>query len=271
VCPRFAVVLATRYLACTVIRLTPAAMGEIPRRPHNTPMHTYPYENFRGHIIVKVNGAPWLVDTGSPFSVGYAPVVIAGREFEVQEDYLDVCPAWLTEHIGTSVDGLIGADILSRYTVCFHRAERRLEFSSRAPGGDIVLPLKAFMDVPILPVEINGRVLRAFFDTGAPLSYLLPEQLDGLAPEGQREDFYPLLGHFLTDLYTLSVGIGGEERQLRFGELPTELHSMLDAGQVQAIIGTELLDHFCLCFSVTDRVMMLNPPPKRAIAAALSG
>ena len=247
-------------LACT-------AMGNFLRVPDNTQMPTYTYQQTHGHIIVMVDGSPLVLDTGSPFSVGYQPIVIDGRKFEVQDNYMDVCPAYLTDHIGTAIDGMIGADILLNYTVCLRPSDRLIEFSAQPPQGEIILPLRSFMGIPILPIELNSRVIRVFFDTGSPMSYLLPELLADMEADGQREDFYPLLGNFLTTAYTLPISIGGERRQMRFGELPEELRSTLEAGQVQGIIGTQLLQHFCTCFSLLGNSMSLDSLHERALAS----
>ena len=229
-------------------------------------MFTYSYQIVHGYLIVMVGGRPCVLDTGSPFSVAYAPLVIAGREFPVYDDYLDVCPAYLTDHIGTRVDGLIGADILANFNVDIRHTEQSIEFSSTSPGGTVLLPLSSFMNVPILPIKVYGRVMRAFLDTGATMSYMLPENLAGLDSCGRQEDFYPLLGNFMTDVYTIEIGIGGEEREFRFGELPGELRMMLEAGQVQAILGTELLQHFDLGFCLREKTMRLDSARSMALA-----
>jgi hypothetical protein len=229
-------------------------------------MHIYTYQFVRGYLIVMVDDRPCVLDTGSPFSVGYAPIVIAGKEFPVYDNYLDVCPAYLSDHIGTPIEGLIGADILADFNVNIRHAERSIEFFPCSSGTGVFLPLNSFMNVPILPIKVCGRIVRAFFDTGATLSYLLPEDLAGLDSSGRQEDFYPLLGSFPTDVYSIAVGIGGEEREFRFGELPGELRMMLEAGQVQAIIGTELLKHFDLSLFLKEKTMRLDSAGSVALA-----
>ena len=107
---------------------------------------------------------------------------------------------------------------------------------------------------------VNGRVRRMFFDTGATTSLLLPEALEGVDPVGRHEDYYPLLGNFLTDAYSLEVILGGERRELRFGAAPEELRSILESGQVHGMIGSELLRHYGMTLSLRDRVMHLELP-----------
>lgn len=236
-------------------------MCQISGKPQNTPMDSYPYQLIHGHVIVSVAGAPCVLDTGGPFSVGAAPLYIGDRVFEVQESYLNVCPAWLSEHVGLPLAGSIGADVLAQYTVCLDAENHSIEFTRLPPSGQLLLPLNNFMDIPIIPVQLNGQVLRVFFDTGAPLSFLPVEKFRGLQPIARQEEYYPLLGHFMTNVYELPVSIGGEECRLRFGELPEELRGTLEAGQVQGMIGTELLRRFSVCFSVSKGVMRLDRLP----------
>jgi len=245
--------LAAMWLAGT-------GMPATPLHTDNGGMQNYSYQHVHGHIIVMVEGRPLLLDTGVPFSLGYEPIVIAGRSFSVHHSYLGVTPDYLSEHIGTPIEGLIGADILRCFTVSIYSAERLVQFGGASPEGNIAIPLQNFMGIPIITMEINGRVMRALFDTGAPMSYLLPEVLEGMKPEGRHEDFYPLLGHFLTDVHNLDVNIGGERRRLRFGELPEELHPLLTSigGNVLGILGTGLLRHFAVSLSLNEQVMKLD-------------
>lgn len=227
---------------------------------HNSVMENYIYQRIHGHIIVNVAGRPCVLDTGSPFSLGAYPIRISGREFPVFEDYLDVSCEYLSEEIGTRVEGLIGADIVRMFTMGIYPNEQMVQFLNEPAFGNIVLPIDNYMGVPIIKLEVNGRVLSAFFDTGAPLSYLLPEALEGLEPDHTREDFYPLVGNFLTPVYHLPYNIGGETGEMRFGCLPDELRSMLDSGDVQAIIGTELIKRFGLSLSIREHVLKLELP-----------
>lgn len=94
----------------------------------------------------------------------------------------------------------------------------------------------------------------------------MPEALEGLEPEGEQEDFYPLVGNFLTPVYQRCVNIGGEAFQLRFGRLPDEILPILEAGGVKAILGTGLLKQFGICLSVRDQVLKLDPVITRVAA-----
>ena len=47
---------------------------------------SYPLTLHEGHLLIEVDGRRYLVDTGSPSSIGRAPVRLAGREFAMQTE-----------------------------------------------------------------------------------------------------------------------------------------------------------------------------------------
>lgn len=192
-------------------------------------MYTYPYELVNGHIVLDVEQRKMLVDTGDPSSVGDEPALrIAGREYNVQQDYMGVSPQSLSENVGASLNALLVADILNRYDVLIepetsevHLAEEQLDLPAQS------LPLDFFMGVLIVTASVNGRTLRLFFDTSAQQSYLDADVTSGLPDAGEAEDFYPLFGEFTTPTFHVPVIIGGEQITLRVGNLPPLLQMML--------------------------------------------
>jgi len=200
-------------------------------------MENYLYQAVRGRVLVNMQGRPCVLDTGMPVSLGREPIRIAGQEFEVYADYLGVSCEYLGAELGTSVEAVIGADIISEFTLCVHSREKMVQFLSVPPAGNIVLPVRHFMQVPIIQLVANGQLLSAYFDTGSPLSYLRADAFSGLQAEAQQEEFYPLVGNFHTRVYPLPVSIGGAHKTLRFGELPIELECLLEAGRVHGACG----------------------------------
>jgi len=170
---------------------------------------------------------------------------------------------YLGAELGASVDAVIGADMIREFTLCVHSREKMVQFLSVPPAGNIGLPVRHFMQVPMIQLVANGQLLSAYFDTGSPLSYLRADAFSGLQAEAQQEEFYPRGGNFHTRMYPLPGSIGGAHKTWRFGKLPIELECLLEAGQVQAIVGTELLRHFGICLSLRDRVMRLELPFNR--------
>jgi hypothetical protein len=253
-------------LAPAVTQLAATAMCIQRRSADTARMENYIYQRVHGHIVINLSGRHCVLDTGSAVSIGYYPIIVNGREFEVQDSYFDVTCEFLSREIGVTVEGLIGADIIREFTLGIYPVEQIVQFDEAPAYGSIVVPIRNFMDVPILRFGCEGRVLSAFLDTGATLSYLLPEMLEGLPYDGVQEDFYPLLGNFLTPVYRLPVSLGGETVELKFGRLPDELLPVLAAGNVKAILGTGLLRHFGLCLSIRDKVLKLERSSSRLAA-----
>ncbi len=231
-------------------------------------MANYLFQLHHGHIIVNVVGRPFLLDSGAPYSVGYEPLHIGGQVFPVESSFMGVTPSYLTDHIGLPVEGMIGADVLRELNMFVYTYERMVQFNHLPPSGEIVIPVQECSQLPVISVLVNGRVRRMFFDTGAPISYLLPEALEGIEPEGRHEDFYPLLGNFMTPVYNLDVELGGHHRCFRFGEVPEELRYILEGAQVHGMIGTELLRTFGMSLSLRDKVMHLESPQHMLEVAA---
>ena len=225
----------------------------------NRKMANFLYRFHDGHIVVSAGGRNYLLDTGAPFSVGDEAITIAGVPFPAEQCYMGVTGSLLTDIIGTPIEGMIGADILQHFNLGIYAAEGMVQFDQQRPTGNTVIPLQDFMGIPIVHVSIGGRVRRLYFDTGAQVSCLMADYLEDVSPEGRHESFYPLLGKFTTDAYTLDVEIGGRSCPLRFGKLPEDLRPVLEAGRVEGILGTELLRYFDLNLSLRDRMLCLEP------------
>jgi len=81
-------------------------------------IHTYRYEFINGHIIAIVGQLRLLIDTGSPSSCAdSSPIEIGGGSFQIQRNYMGVTPESLSASVGTTINGLVGADILNRYDI----------------------------------------------------------------------------------------------------------------------------------------------------------
>lgn len=223
-------------------------------------MYAYPYELVNGHIVLDVGERRMLVDTGAPSSVGDEPTLrIAGREHEVQQDYMGVSPGSLSENVGVGLNALLGADILNRYDVVIEPDTSEVFFAEdQLDLPPQVLPLDFFMGIPIVTGSVNGRTLRLFFDTGAQLSYLDAGVTSGLPDAGEAEDFYPSLGAFTTPTFEVPVGLGGDEILLRVGNLPEILQVMLMMADTQGILGTALLDRYAIYYAPRRQVMALR-------------
>ena len=206
-------------------------------------MVTYSLEYKDGHLFTRVDGHLMLVDTGGPVSFGSFSVLrIDNRQFELEDDYMGLDAETLSGYTNVKVAGLIGADVLGSFDVIidvkngnFTVSDDTLEFDGEP------VALDEFMGVPIVIVSIGGNDCRMFFDTGAQVSYLQDDSLSSFPPAGEITDFYPGIGSFQTDTYTVELRIGNDPFTVRCGSLPESLGMTLMMAETKGILGNQIL------------------------------
>lgn len=221
-------------------------------------MSHYLYQNHRGHILVRIEGSHYLLDTGTPFSVGHGPILINGRAFPTDTSYLGITPAVISQHLGLPVEGLIGTDILRQFNLAVYAPEGLVQFSQQPALGGIVLPVSEHAGVPVVSLRIADRVCRMFLDTGSAVSLLLPGQLQGVPEVANVNAYYPLIGRYATGLYRLQATFGHRRRSMLFGEVPDPLLQVIVNAGIQGVIGTELLMFYGFNLSLRERVIRLE-------------
>ena len=87
------------------------------------------------------------------------------------------------------------------------------------------------------------------FDTGAPLGYLPRRRADARGRTGQRRRDYIAMAQLWheTEVWSLPLGLGGQEETLLWGELPDRLDALFALTGMDGIFGGEL----CLAHAVT--------------------
>lgn len=205
-------------------------------------MQELPLAFSSGHLLVTIEGKPWLLDTGSPVSFGDADAIsLGGQEFAVASDYMGLSGKLLSGYLGQSVTGLIGADILNRVDVAVNAVLGLANFTSDTFDlqGD-VLQMEEFMSIPIIEVKIGDQMHRMFFDTGAQISYFQGDALSKFPKRGVVKDFFPGMGEFETETHDVTASIGAMEFMLRCGRLPGLLGLTLGLASTAGIVGNEV-------------------------------
>ena len=220
----------------------------------------YSYDLVDGHIIVDADPNHLLIDTGAPSSVvNTSPLDFAGKRHVVSKNYMGVTPESLSGSIGTPIDALVGADILNQYDILIHPSRCHIVLSEEAlPADGDNLSLDSFMGIPIIDAAVSGKTVRMFFDTGARLSYLRPELSTQFPAAGEESDFYPGMGEFTTQTYSVPIRIGTKETTLRVGTLPELLQETLMMANTDGILGTAVLDAYTILFAPRRKIMCLR-------------
>ena len=199
-----------------------------------------------GHPIIHTEQDRILIDTGSPTTFhDEGQLLFMGQPFQAQRNQLTLNMNTLRQMTGADITGLMGMDIMRRFSVEFRYAEGRVIFDA-APLTLRGTSLHAdqVMGIPIIYVDIcNGR-RRMFLDSGAKLSYLDARLTLGLTPNGIEQDFYPGFGNFQTPVFDLQGAVEGRSFNGRFGNLPARLQSLLSMGNAEGILGSDFLHQF---------------------------
>lgn len=196
-----------------------------------------------GHLFLELDGELWLLDTGAPASFGEShSLSIAGEQFSPGASYLGLTAATLSQFVGVSCVGLLGADVLGRFDHIFDVAAGQLTVSTGelSHSGQSVV-LDEFMGIPMVTARVGSGDYRMFFDTGAQISYFQDDSLTEFPSAGSITDFYPGVGQFQTDTHDVPVSIGGVMFTLRCGALPSLLGMTLMMADVAGIVGNAIL------------------------------
>ncbi len=217
-------------------------------------------ETIGGHIIALMGGKRVLIDTGAPNSIsdsGYLEIL--GERHVFGGGFSGLTMSQLNDYLNTPINALLGGDTLGAFYFSLDTRAGIMELSTEPiPFEGTEVPVTPFMNIPMIDIEIKGRKGRAFLDTGAKLSFVRRETVSGSPVLGTAMDFYPGFGSFMTNLYSCPLVVAGFHREMTFGNLPDVLEETLIMANVEAIIGTEILDCFRICFNLPRQKLILK-------------
>ena len=208
-------------------------------------MTEYKIEIVRGHILVSDDrSSKVLIDTGSPLSFHAEGVVALGGEtFNVPTSLMGTGSDYVTENVGTHVDGLVGMDILGNGILIDVLNERIV--LGHPTDGLTHVPSQGLLGYMAAEMDIRGRKAKVIIDTGAPTSYVMSSLTDGLTAVDTVTDFNPMVpgGTFETPIFKFPVSFAGQSFEMRAGHLPPLLSTTLSLLGVDGVVGMELLRH----------------------------
>lgn len=208
-------------------------------------MTTLPLIFKDGHLFVEMDSGLWLIDTGAPTSFGDSnKITLDTQELELNNGYMGLSAATLSQLTGVKCHGLIGADILGKFDLLLDIANSIVTISTEnLQHTGTTLPLSEFMGIPIITARIAGKDYQMFFDTGAQLSYFQEDSITHFPTAGTVTDFFPGFGQFQTDTHYVQVGLGDCAFILRCGTLPGLLGTMLMMASTSGIIGNQIMEN----------------------------
>jgi hypothetical protein len=210
----------------------------------------FPFSLIAGHVLCEMDGKRVLVDTGSLFSVGRERTM---RFLGALTDLTAPGPMTTVESIASEIralpgapidfdfDVLLGCDVLAGCAMEIDWDRSVLSVRPSAAGTLLPTPDEALLRLPRVWIEVNGHGFRAFADTGARVSYVLPEHVEGVAPAGTARDFLMGVGSFETRLASTKVKLCRREDDAAVGVAGREVEQLLRATKTDGIVGTDLM------------------------------
>ena len=221
-------------------------------------MVTYSYRVINGHVVFDVDEKIIVLDTGASYSAGEGNFSFNGADVKLQNRFVGLTTGSLSKFIGFPITVLMGCDIVGAKDLFIDAENKTLTFSDNIVLDGLNLPIDATRNIPIFKITVNNKMVYACFDTGAKLSYISRNITDHLEPQGQKADFYPSTGRFLTKTYNLKTEISGESVILEYGVLPEHIQREAIMKGVNCIIGTEILNHFNCVLSFRKKKLLLK-------------
>ncbi|MEI7485547.1 MAG: hypothetical protein WCK13_12630 [Ignavibacteriota bacterium] len=206
-------------------------------------MLSVPLKYHEGHLFTTIDSYDWLLDTGAPASFGkVSQLSVENKIYNFPESYMGLTASALSEYVGHSTAGIIGADVLNNFDTLFDVPDGIVTFSELPLSlNGTVINTEEFMGIPIIDVKIDGINRRMFFDSGAQTSYFQDDSLANFPVAGTITDFFPGIGQFQTETYHVDINIAERIFTLRCGFLPGLLGMTLMMADTEGIIGSEIL------------------------------
>lgn len=203
---------------------------------------------FNGHPILRLEDKYFLLDSGSPVSLGKdSSLFFMDRVHRLQTDLKGMDMTSIEKWIGTGLDGLMGMDILRQFFLRLDLSAGLVQFRSQPePNPRVKVRFTSLTGLPILPCLVGGEQVPVLLDTSSRISYVEGQLVSGKKPVGKEKDFIPGIGEFETDIYELPFEVVGITLNLRCGILPGSLAKTLSISGARGIIGSQLFQHCTL-------------------------
>lgn len=205
-------------------------------------MEILPYQIINGNLFIQLGDLNALVSTGTAVSMcTCGELILEGKTFPVKQQTLKMSPQILGSEIGTSLDALVGADILSRFDYRFNPFRKELIVSTDEihPYG-YAARMDLYRSVPIVSVWVESKETRVFFNTGSRLTYLIPEIATRFPLVGKTRAFYPGIGWCETPLHRVLIWMSGNDVELDVGIPPPSLMTSIQSAHAFGVIGCDI-------------------------------
>lgn len=228
----------------------------------------YPFFAAENHVFAEIPEGRVLVDTGSPLSFASGgAMTFGGQTHRVPGRIGSFDAAAIGRLVTGPCVGLIGMDLLGGGDIVFDLPNGVLRVEPdgwTAPANASFARLRTVLGTPVVAAAVNGAHVSAVFDTGAQFGYLCGASLaDGLAQDGDIDDYNPVLGEMHSAAWRVPVSLADVAFEHRCGLLDGLGSAMLRMIGVSAVVGCSLLTN--------HMVALLGSRGRLAICRAATG
>ena len=216
------------------------------------------YVKHDNHLFINIRDKTLLLDTGSPITIGKGEnFTFLSKEYRVYNEFMGNKFNEIVKNFDEEFEILLGGDILGDFYLIID--DENIIFSKQQPEfRGISIPFEKMMNIPIIGVAIDSNKLKAFWDTGAKISYVRTEYAIERTSNMIVEDFYPGYGVFTTPVYEMPIELANFNLNMEFGVLPDFLELALLSAGVEAIIGNDILYLFNVCIAYPENKIILQ-------------
>ena len=217
------------------------------------------YVPVNSHVVAHVRGRKFLIEPSLPRSIATRPLLLDGKRIEVEQTVNGLSVEDFNSQLGVELDGVLGANLSSEFVINILPRERAIVLDQALTDFPINVDIDNLDGEALMHVSIGGKRMRARLDLGCSLSLIRSDLVESYKPSGRETVMFRFLGPRDVDVYMLPLIIGQRTIHMRFGVMPAETAESLQLPNVQATLGSELLEHFALSLAMEEGVLSLDP------------
>jgi hypothetical protein len=222
-------------------------------------MQKFNYVKVNSHVVADVRGRRFLIEPSLPRSIATRPLLLDGKRIEVKQTVNGLSVEDFNLQVGVELDGVLGANLSSEFVVNILPRERAIVLDQALTDFPINVDIDNLGGEALMEVSIGGKRMRARLGLEHKLSLIRYDLVKSCKPVDRETVMFRCIGPLDVDVYTLPLIIGQRAIHMRFGVMPAEMAESLELANVQATLGSGLLEHFALSLAMEEGVLSLDP------------
>lgn len=207
-----------------------------------------PVQIKKKHLMTRIDGNLFLIDTGSPISFVNNPIDLFGNRITPSDgssEFLDRVSGF----IDCEIDGLIGNDYLlsfrqrsGNHAITFDLQNKTLKLEGSSVTDAKVMQMELLLGWPVINIKAMGKPCKFVIDTGAIQTFVSESLSKGRDVIGTINEFSVDYGSFEADLVSVNACFKDRTQSLSAAVLPNHLEEVLSKFNIQGILGLDVFN-----------------------------